>query len=77
VPGGCARQGEEPFYRPPAHELRHPLIFYYGHPAVLYVNKLRVAGILTEQVIKLVPLSNPSSISDNVLTPAFSDRPVP
>lgn len=26
--------------------MRHPLIFYYGHPAALYVNKLRVAGLL-------------------------------
>jgi hypothetical protein len=33
--------GEEPFYRPPYHELRHPLIFYYGHPAVFYVNKVK------------------------------------
>lgn len=30
----------------PAHGLRHPLIFYYGHPATLYVNKLRAAGII-------------------------------
>jgi hypothetical protein len=41
-----ALQGEEPFYRPPYHELRHPLIFYYGHPAVFYINKLRVAGMI-------------------------------
>jgi len=34
------------FYRPPYHQLRHPLIFYYAHPAVLYINKLRVAGLL-------------------------------
>ena len=32
--------------RYPYHHLRHPLIFYYAHPAVLYVNKLRVAGVL-------------------------------
>jgi len=38
--------GEEPFYRPPQHGLRHPQIFYYGHGACLYVNKLRVAGVL-------------------------------
>ena len=38
--------GDEPFYRPPYHALRHPLIFYYVHPAVLYVNKLRVSGLL-------------------------------
>ena len=43
-------QGEEAFMRPPAHELRHPMIFYYGHPAALYVNKLRVAGLLKEPI---------------------------
>lgn len=43
-------QTAEAFYRRPDHNLRHPLIFYYGHPAVLYVNKLRVAGLLTEPV---------------------------
>ena len=36
-------QGEEAFYRPPYHHLRHPMIFYYCHPAALYINKLRVA----------------------------------
>jgi 5-histidylcysteine sulfoxide synthase len=41
-----ALQGEEPFFRPPYHELRHPMIFYYGHTAAVYINKLRVAGIL-------------------------------
>lgn len=39
-------QGEEAFTVPPKHQLRHPLAFYYGHPAVLYVNKLRLAGLL-------------------------------
>lgn len=37
---------QEALYRPPYHGLRHPLIFYYAHPAVLYLNKLRVAGLL-------------------------------
>lgn len=45
-----ALQGEEAFYRPPYHNLRHPLIFYYGHPAALYVNKLRVAGLVKNPV---------------------------
>lgn len=45
-----ALQGDEPFYRPPYHSLRHPLIFYYVHPAVLYVNKLRLAGLLDSPV---------------------------
>ena len=41
-----ALRAEEAFYRPPYHRLRHPLIFYFGHPACLYVNKLRVAGVI-------------------------------
>lgn len=43
-------KGEEPFYRPPVHGLRHPQIFYFGHDACLYVNKLRVAGVLDSPV---------------------------
>lgn len=41
---------EEAFSVRPYHHLRHPLIFYFGHPAVFYVNKLRVAGLLSEPV---------------------------
>lgn len=37
-------------YSPPVHGLRHPQIFYYGHTACLYVNKLRVAGVLDRPV---------------------------
>ena len=36
--------------RPPVHGLRHPQIFYYGHTPCLYVNKLRVAGVLDKPV---------------------------
>ncbi|KAL7479203.1 hypothetical protein ACHAW6_004944 [Cyclotella cf. meneghiniana] len=43
-------KGEEPFYRPPIHGLRHPQIFYYGHTPCLYINKLRVAGVLSKPV---------------------------
>lgn len=42
-----ALQGRSAFLLPPYHRLRHPLIFYYGHPAVLYVNKLRLAGLIS------------------------------
>jgi 5-histidylcysteine sulfoxide synthase len=42
----AALMDDEAFYRPPYHGLRHPLIFYYVHPAVLFVNKLHVAGLL-------------------------------
>lgn len=41
---------ESAFYRAPYHQLRHPLIFYYAHPAVLYINKLRVAGLLSDPI---------------------------
>ena len=41
-------QGAEAFVRQPYHQLRHPMIFYYGHPAVLYINKFRVAGLLQD-----------------------------
>jgi len=43
-------KGEEGFYRPPPHGLRHPQIFYYGHTACLYINKLRVSGVLAKPV---------------------------
>ncbi len=36
---------EDAFYCRPYHHLRHPLMFYFAHPAVLYVNKFRVAGL--------------------------------
>jgi 5-histidylcysteine sulfoxide synthase/putative 4-mercaptohistidine N1-methyltranferase len=42
----AALQGEEAFFRPPYHHLRHPMIFYYGHPTTLYINKLRVSGLI-------------------------------
>jgi 5-histidylcysteine sulfoxide synthase len=41
---------EDAFFRPPFHGLRHPKVFYYGHPATVYVNKLRVAGVLSKPV---------------------------
>jgi len=30
--------------------LRHPLIFYYGHTATFFVNKLVLAGLITERI---------------------------
>mmetsp|Transcript_1798 Transcript_1798/g.2737 ORF Transcript_1798/g.2737 Transcript_1798/m.2737 type:complete len:900 (-) Transcript_1798:1715-4414(-) len=42
--------GEDYFYRGPFHGLRHPQIFYYGHTPCLYINKLRVAGLLEKPV---------------------------
>jgi len=38
------------YVRPPYHGLRHPMIFYYGHPAVLYYNKMRLAGFFNEPI---------------------------
>jgi len=43
-------QGEASFYLQPYHHLRLPLIFYYGHAAALYVNKLRLAGLLDKPI---------------------------
>lgn len=43
-------KNESTYVRPPYHELRHPLIFYYGHPAVLYYNKARLAGLLHQPI---------------------------
>ena len=43
-------EGEAAYVRAPYHELRHPMIFYYGHPAALYINKLRVAGLLKDAI---------------------------
>lgn len=43
-------QGADTFVRQPYHQLRHPMVFYYGHPAVLYVNKYRVAGLLQDGI---------------------------
>ena len=40
------------FYKQPYHQLRHPLIFYYGHVAALYINKAIVAGLITNQIDK-------------------------
>lgn len=48
-------QGEEAFMRRPLHGLRHPLIFYYGHVAALYVNKLRAARLVKVGVYFLYP----------------------
>ena len=45
-----ALANNDAFYHQPYHKLRHPLIFYYAHPPVFYVNKLRVAGLLEQPV---------------------------
>ncbi|BCD68492.1 5-histidylcysteine sulfoxide synthase [Nitratiruptor sp. YY09-18] len=37
------------FYQQPE-PLRHPLIFYYGHTAVFYINKLRLAKLIDKRV---------------------------
>jgi 5-histidylcysteine sulfoxide synthase len=37
--------GDESFYARPE-PLRHPLIFYFGHTATFYINKLELAGLL-------------------------------
>ncbi|WP_339867739.1 5-histidylcysteine sulfoxide synthase [Pseudohongiella nitratireducens] len=43
---------EEAYYVRPYHKTRHPLIFYYVHPVSFYVNKLLVAGLISEPINK-------------------------
>lgn len=40
---------EKSFYTKPE-PLRHPLIFYYGHTACVYTNKLYDAGIIKKRI---------------------------
>ena len=40
---------DEAFYRR-ANRLRQPLIFYYGHTAVFFINKLNVANLIDERI---------------------------
>lgn len=40
----------EAYYLRPYHKTRHPLIFYFAHPACLYVNKLLVSGLIQQPV---------------------------
>src|SRR5476651_2367049 len=42
-------KNEQAFYLPPCH-LRHPLIFYYCHPTVFYVNKLRLINLIHDSL---------------------------
>ncbi|KAG2513521.1 hypothetical protein JM16_006362 [Phytophthora kernoviae] len=43
-------QGKDAFMTAPPHQLRHPLIFYYGHPTSFFVNKFLVSGLIQEPV---------------------------
>ena len=41
--------GNEPYYEKSI-PLRHPLIFYFGHTATFFVNKLLLTGLISERV---------------------------
>lgn len=41
--------GDEAWYRKPI-TLRHPLIFYFGHTATFFINKLIIAGQIKERI---------------------------
>ena len=45
---------DEKAYFKKADRLRHPLIFYFGHTATFYVNKLRVTKIITDRVCSVM-----------------------
>jgi 5-histidylcysteine sulfoxide synthase/putative 4-mercaptohistidine N1-methyltranferase len=42
-------QGNMAFYRKPI-PLRHPLIFYFGHTATFFINKLLLAGLIGQRI---------------------------
>ena len=42
-------QGDAAFYEKPI-ALRHPLIFYFGHTATFFINKLVLAGLLSRRI---------------------------
>jgi len=44
-----AIKDENSFYIKPD-SLRHPLIFYLGHTAVFYINKLNLAGLIETRI---------------------------
>ena len=41
--------GDEAYYVKPI-ALRHPLIFYFGHTATFFINKLTIAGLLAQRI---------------------------
>lgn len=45
-----ALTSEDAYFLRPYHKTRHPLVFYYAHPVTFYINKLLVAGFITESV---------------------------
>ncbi|MBL4820119.1 MAG: 5-histidylcysteine sulfoxide synthase [Gammaproteobacteria bacterium] len=51
----CLRS-KEAFFLRPYHKTRHPLIFYYAHPACFYANKLLVSGLINEPVNQALEL---------------------
>ncbi|MET3133086.1 5-histidylcysteine sulfoxide synthase/putative 4-mercaptohistidine N1-methyltransferase [Oxalobacteraceae bacterium GrIS 1.11] len=46
-----ALQGGAAFLQAPHHQLRHPLIFYYGHSACFFMNRLRAARLIEGESI--------------------------
>ncbi|MBD3789040.1 MAG: 5-histidylcysteine sulfoxide synthase [Campylobacterales bacterium] len=40
---------QKAFYQK-ADPLRHPILFYYGHTAVFFINKLKLAGLIDERI---------------------------
>ena len=42
-------RSDEAYYKKPI-SLRHPLIFYLGHTATFFINKLLLAGLIKERI---------------------------
>ena len=45
----CFIKNNQSYYTKPE-PLRHPLVFYYGHTACVYINKLVDKGLILERV---------------------------
>ena len=65
-------QDEATFMMQSYHQLRQPLIFYYGHVATLYINKLRVAGLLSEPINPYYEALFETGVDEMVLRPTHS-----
>jgi len=71
--------GDEAFYHR-ANNLRQPLIFYYGHTAVFYINKLNVSKLIDQRidpVLESILAIGVDEMSWDDLNDAHYDWPTP
>ena len=74
----CLASDESFYVR--ANPLRHPLIFYYGHTAVFFINKLNVARWIDQRInatLESILAIGVDEMSWDDLDPAHYDWPTP